>query len=88
MGVCHFFPALPAQGDVRHGCLRVFKHTLDSFFFFLLDLTHTVITVDQDSKQSQPKLNEGNTLQQCRHMLRYELVIRMNEGPRILRLPE
>lgn len=34
VGVCHFFPALPARGDVRHGCLRVFKHTLDSFFFF------------------------------------------------------
>lgn len=79
---------MPAQGDER-GCLRVFKHTLDSFFyFFLLDFTHTVITVDQDSKQSQPKLNKGDTLQQCRHMLCYELVIRMNEAPRILRLPE
>lgn len=71
-GVCPFLPALVMY-------LRL---------FFLSVFTHTVITVDQDSKQSQPKLNEANTVQQCRHMLCYELVIRMNEGPRILRLPE
>lgn len=82
---CEKERSLEVVGSVVSVCLR---WGFAIAIFFLLDFSHSVITVDENSKQSQPKLNKGNTLQQCPHMLCYEFMIRMNEGPRILHLPE